>query len=71
MGSPVPGSDRRKAVAPLLPNRKRRPIVNSPKEIKTPMVREPSANPVDDKIVRTMPITLAQLGQIKKAYRIK
>jgi hypothetical protein len=41
--------------------------------IKTPKAKGPIVKPlpIDERIVRTMPITEKQLGQIKKAYGVK
>ena len=66
---------------PLPPSRNNKgPIIKIPKDMtppKTPIKRGklekpyPMPGPIDDKIVRTMPITQKQLGQIKKMYKLK
>jgi len=46
---------------------------SKPKPIKRGKLDKPypMPGPIDDKIVRTMPITQKQLGQIKKMYKLK
>jgi len=59
------------------PKNKKGPIIKIPTPPKKPIKRGklekpyPMPGPIDDKIVRTMPITQKQLGQIKKMYKLK
>ena len=67
---------------PNIPNKKTPKLIVDPRppkniQIKKPIKRGklekpyPMPGPIDDKIVRTMPITQKQLGQIKKMYKLK
>ena len=59
------------------PKNNKSPIIKIPKDmtpkpIKGGRLERPFPMPgIDDKIVRTMPITQKQLGQIKKMYKLK
>ncbi len=79
---PMPGPIKGKPRPPIVPNpgmprpgKPRPPIVPNPgmprpgKPIKGKPIMRPL--PIDDDIVRTMPITMKQLSQIKKIYKLK
>jgi hypothetical protein len=63
---PLPPSRNNKGPIVKLPVIKPKPIKGGKLEKPYPM-----PGPIDDKIVRTMPITQKQLGQIKKMYKLK
>ena len=73
MASPKIGSKQNPKVVPL-PNFKKKPVLEVDPKLGKPIKLgkdKPFPMPgIDDKIVRTMPITQKQLGQIKKMYKI-
>lgn len=73
MPSPTPGGNKPKMPRqPRMPKKQKKPgfvVDPAPGDRGTPIPTLPVRR--DDKIIRTMPITEKQLGQIKKYYGIK